>query len=50
MDKKYGITEIMRLIELSEEERLITPEWVDSTMEYYRDQIEILNGRKAHAI
>lgn len=40
MQKKYGKPEIERLMLLSEEPRLITPEWVAETMEYYLCRVE----------
>lgn len=39
MEQKYGQEEIFRLMELSEETRLITFEWIDSTMIYYQQEI-----------
>ncbi len=42
MEEKYGLDEIHRLMTLSEEVRLITPEWVASTMLYYQHHIEVM--------
>ena len=40
MQKKYGQAQIDRLMELSEQPRLITPEWIETTVAYYLEKIE----------
>ncbi len=42
MEKKYGIRPVYNLMCLSEEKREITPEWVAITMNYYQEQITIM--------
>ncbi len=40
MQKKYDQAQIDRLMELSEQPRLITPEWIETTAAYYLEKIE----------
>ena len=42
MEEKYGQAEIFRLMALSEEVRLITPEWVANSMQYYKHHTEVM--------
>ncbi len=42
MEEEYGREEIFRLMKLSEEVRLITPEWVVTAMAWYEANIKIV--------
>lgn len=45
MEKKYGLEHVFKLMALSEEKREITPEWAAITLNYYLEQIAIMEAR-----
>lgn len=45
MGDKYGLDYIFKMMTLSEEIREITPEWVTITMNYYQEQIAIMEEK-----
>ncbi len=44
MEQKYGLEHIFKMMTLSEEKREITPEWVAITMDFYLEQVVIMES------